>query len=75
MGSKKLKFSDQIRKAIKDDKLTCYAISKATKIDESDLSKFVNEKKKKMLSLKSLDKLAELLNLQVIKKSDKKAGD
>jgi len=66
MEKEKVKFSDQIRRAIENDEMSRYAISKATGISQGDLSNFVNGKK--MISLRGLDKIAELLGLGVIKR-------
>ncbi len=72
MRKERLAFSDQIRKAIEDSELSRYGISKATGISQGDLSNFIHGKK--MISLRGLDKIADLLDLHVleIKNSNKK---
>ena len=70
MKKMKLTFSDQIRKAIEDDEMSRYAISKATGVSQGDLSNFVHGKK--MISLRGLDKIADLLGLHVLKVEDSK---
>lgn len=57
------KLSDQVREAIRDADCTRYAISKATGIDQAVLSKFLTGERG--MSLDSLDKLAEFLNLRI----------
>jgi transcriptional regulator with XRE-family HTH domain len=66
-----MKFSDQIRRAVQDAKLTRYAIHKRTGIDQGSLSRFV--KGKANLSLDSIDKLADVLGLTVTTRSEGKA--
>jgi hypothetical protein len=69
MGMKKKrtrrpKVSDQVRRAIKDCGLTRYRIYKETGIDQASLSKFLSGERG--LSLEALDKLGELLHLEVV---------
>lgn len=63
MKGKPAKFSDQIRKALRESGVTRYAIFKATGIDQGTLSKFV--KGQVGLSMDSLDALAGMLGLEI----------
>jgi transcriptional regulator with XRE-family HTH domain len=58
-----MKLSDQLRQAIADSGLTRYRISQATGISEAGLGKFVHGERG--LSLESIDRLAEFLNLEL----------
>jgi transcriptional regulator with XRE-family HTH domain len=60
---KRIKLSEQMRRAIEASGLTRYRIWKLTGIDQSTLSKFANRKID--LSMESLDKLADLLDLNI----------
>lgn len=64
MRAKPTKFSDQIRKAVRESGVTRYAIFKATGIDQGTLSKFVRGQVG--LSMDSLDALADMLGLEVV---------
>ena len=55
------KISDQIRDAIRNSGLTCYAISQQTGVDKSVLSRFMNAKSG--LTTATLDDLAGVLGL------------
>jgi transcriptional regulator with XRE-family HTH domain len=55
--------TDQIRKAVKQSKLTQYEICRQTRIDGPSMSRFVNGQGG--LSLANLDKLAALLGLRI----------
>jgi len=74
MSPKRTKFSDQIRKAVKESTISRYAIYKQTGIDQAALSRFVNGKMG--LSLENLDLLAEMLGLEVVsrRRKPKKGG-
>jgi len=54
---------DEIRAAIRDSDKTCYRIAKDTGISESQLSLFMNGKRR--LSVETLERLAAYLGLQV----------
>ena len=69
MSTRKQTFTDQIRRAVKDSELSCYRICKEIGIVESAMSKFVNGYGG--LSMRSLDKLADLLGLTVVVKEKK----
>jgi len=58
-----LKLTDQIRQAVVNSDLTRYAISKATGIPQSTLSRFVHGERG--LSMESLDDIAALLHLRI----------
>ena len=68
---KRLTFSEQIRKVIADSGITRYEIAKRTDIEQSALSRFMSGKRG--LSTSTLDKLAELLDLEVVKRSGKRS--
>ncbi|HBN77314.1 MAG TPA: hypothetical protein DD473_16185 [Planctomycetaceae bacterium] len=68
----KLRFSDQLRLAISESGMTRYEIAKQTAIDESSLAKFVHGKRG--LSIDSIDRLAEILDLSIVHK-DKNSGE
>ncbi len=63
MSKTPLALSDQLRQAIEQSYQTRYAISQATGIDESVLSKFVRGLRG--MSLDSVDALAEHLGLRL----------
>jgi transcriptional regulator with XRE-family HTH domain len=60
---KRIKFSNQLRLAVEACGLTRYRIWQLTGIDQTTLSEFVNGKAG--LSMKALDTLADLLDLNV----------
>jgi len=64
MENMKMTFTDQIRQAVLESGLSRYAIWKATGIDQGALCKFVHGERG--LSCESLDKLAEVIGLQVV---------
>lgn len=59
-------FSDELRSAIDESGLTRYAIGQATGLDKASLSKFMSGERG--LGLESIDKLAELLGLHIVRK-------
>jgi len=61
---KKLSLSDEIRNAIEYCGETRYSISKATGIAQSTLSRFMDCERG--LPMKTLDRLAEYLNLHIV---------
>ena len=63
MGKKRIKLSDQIRNAIDNCGETRYAISKATGICETTLSRFMSGERG--LPMKTLDILADHLDLNI----------
>ena len=69
MPRRRLKFSDQIRQAVIQSGMTRYAIWKATGIDQANLCRFVNGEAG--MTFGSLDKLADLLGLEVVVKPRK----
>lgn len=62
--TKRMKFSDQIRQAIDASGMTRYAICKRLKFSESVMSKFMASKCN--LSMDTLDRLADLLRMNVV---------
>ena len=66
MAKKRLKFSDQIRKAIDDSGTSRYAIWKETGIDQGALSHFMAGNRG--LSMDSLDLIAEMLKLDIVRR-------
>jgi transcriptional regulator with XRE-family HTH domain len=63
MANERIKFSDQIRQAVENCGETRYAISRATGIAESTLSRFMAGERG--LPMKTLDVLADYLDLQI----------
>ena len=68
MRKNRATLSDQIRQAVEQSGLTRYRISKETGLDEGSLSKFVAGKVG--LSLANLDKLADVLGLDIVARQD-----
>jgi len=56
-------FSEQLRQAVRDSKMTRYRISWLTGIAESTLCKFIQGERG--LSLASIDRLMDALNLEI----------
>ena len=65
---KSLTFTDQIRWAIDNTLFSRYEISKRTGIEQSALSRFMRGQRG--FTTKTLDKLAALLNLDVVIRRD-----
>lgn len=63
MGKRRVKLSEQIRRAVMDCGMTRYAISKATDIDQATLSRFISGERG--LPMKTLDVLADFLDLNL----------
>ncbi len=63
MAKIRVKLSDQIRGAVRESDMTRYEIWKATGIDQGALSRFVAGKAG--MSFESLDRLADLLGLNI----------
>ncbi|MHC4610053.1 MAG: helix-turn-helix domain-containing protein [Planctomycetota bacterium] len=63
MGKKRVKMSDQIRRAVDGCGMTRYAISKATGIDQATLSRFMSGERG--LPMRTLDVLADFLDLSI----------
>ena len=57
-------FSEQLRAAIRQSGLTCYAIAKQTGIEESQLSRFMNDKGG--LQQSNIDKVCELIGAKLV---------
>ena len=64
MAQRRTKLSDQLRQAVENCGQTRYAIGKATGIAESTLSRFMAGERG--LPMKTLDKLADYLDLDII---------
>ena len=67
------KLIDQIRKAIEDSDMTRSAISKASGVPESTLSRFIHGERE--FGLTVLEKLAPVLGLTITTRKPKKALD
>lgn len=63
MSHKKTSLTDQLRHLIESAEISRYELWRQTGIDQAVLSKFVNHKGG--LSMESLDKIGELLGLQI----------
>ncbi|TWU17621.1 helix-turn-helix domain-containing protein [Bythopirellula polymerisocia] len=61
--------SDQLKAAIRKSENSRYAICQATGVDEAALSRFLNEERG--LSLATVDKLADFLNLELVERKRK----
>ena len=66
MTQKKTSLTDQLRQLIEDAEISRYQLWQQTGIDQAVLSKFVSGKGG--LSMESLDKIGEVLNLQITKR-------
>jgi transcriptional regulator with XRE-family HTH domain len=64
MGRTRLPLSEQVRRAIDNCGHSRYRISKATGIDDSTLSRFMT--RERGLPMKTLDRLAEYLDLNIV---------
>jgi len=64
MRSKRLRLSDQIRRAVDDSGLSRYAICKASGLDKGAMSRFMAGRVG--LSLPTLDALADVLALRIV---------
>ena len=71
MTTKNTSLTDQLRQLIETAEISRYQLWQQTGIDQAVLSKFVNGKGG--LSMESLDKIGEVLNLQITKSSKKPA--
>jgi transcriptional regulator with XRE-family HTH domain len=63
MARKRVKLSDQIRRAVESSGKSRYAIFKATGIDQATLSRFMSGQYG--LPMKTLDRLADFLDLSL----------
>ena len=66
-GMSNERFSDQIRRAVDASGMSRYAICKAIGLNQGAMSRFMNGKGG--LSLATLDKLAELLELDIVRRT------
>ncbi len=64
MGKRRVELSDQIRRATDGCGMSRYAISRATGIAESTLSRFMSGERG--LPMKTLDRLADFLDLNIV---------
>ena len=71
MSKKRTKLSDQVRRAVKESGLTRYAICQETGIDQGAMSHFLA--KHRGLSMDSLDRLADLLKLNLTRGTKRKS--
>ena len=63
MGKKRVKLTDQVRRAVDESGMSHNAIARATGIDKAALSRFMSDNRG--LSLTTLDALGEVLGLRV----------
>jgi transcriptional regulator with XRE-family HTH domain len=66
MRAKRIQLSEQIRRAILNCGMSRYALGKMAGVPQSAMSRFVN--RKGSLDLKTVDALADILNLNLEKK-------
>ncbi len=64
MSRKRVKLSDQLRRAIKKSGVTRYRIWKLTGIPQSTLSEFMHSRSG--LSIESLDAIADILGIDLV---------
>ena len=64
MAKKRVKLSDQVRRAVDESGLSRYRICKLIGMDQSIMSRFMN--RKGGLQQDSLDALADLLGLDIV---------
>ena len=64
--------TDQLRKAIRDSGLSQYRIGKDCDIDKAAMSRFMSGERG--LSLKSIDRVAEYLGLELVRRKRKRKG-
>jgi transcriptional regulator with XRE-family HTH domain len=72
MATKRISMSEQIRRAIRDSGMTRYRICQEIGITQPSMTRFMQGKA--WLSMPTLDKIAELLDLDIVagKRSKKK---
>jgi predicted XRE-type DNA-binding protein len=68
----KLPLSEQLREAIDGSELSRYRIAKDAGVAQSTISQFMNGKRS--LSLKAVDRIAELLDLEIVSKQPPKTA-
>lgn len=68
--SKRVSFSDQIRKAIDESGMSRYEICKRLELDQGAMSRFMHGKQG--LELATIDRLAEMLGLEITSKKGKR---
>ena len=64
MAKRRIRLSDQVRRAVAECGQTCYRISKETGIDPATLSRFMSHERG--LPMKTLDRLADHLDLNIV---------
>ena len=64
--------TEQVRRLVRDCGMSCYAIAKATGIDESTLSRFLSGER--FLSHTALDRLGDYLQIEVTARGPKQTG-
>jgi plasmid maintenance system antidote protein VapI len=67
--TKRSTVSDQLRRAIEESGLTRYEIWKRSGVDQGALSRFINNKQS--LTLEMVDKLADVLGLELVSNTSK----
>jgi transcriptional regulator with XRE-family HTH domain len=70
MAKKRLKLTDQLRRAMDASGVSRYRISQETGIAEATLSRFMSGKGG--LSMEGLDAIADYLRLNIVAEADKK---
>lgn len=64
MSGKRIKLSEQIRRAVEESGLSRFRICKATGIDQAAMSRFMN--RTRGLQMDNLDALADVLRLDIL---------
>jgi transcriptional regulator with XRE-family HTH domain len=73
MTSMRHKFSDQIRRAIDGSELSRYALCNSIGLNQGTMSRFMAGKGN--LSIATLDRLAELLGIEIVVKRPTRKGN
>jgi transcriptional regulator with XRE-family HTH domain len=73
MSKKRIRFSDQIRRAVDSSGLSRYRICKEAGIDQATFSRFMSGKVG--MALPTLDALADVLGLDVVAHKKTEAAD
>ena len=73
MATKRIKLSDQLRRAIETAGRTRYKLAQETGIDQAVLSRFMHRKGGMLID--AIDRLAEALDLELVPRQKAKKGE